>query len=513
VTVSVNAANLDPGQYSGQIAVRADTADDSPQFVSVVLNVLPPGSNPGPVVRPTGLIFTEALGGTTAAPQKVTVSNLTSVQGNFSTGKLTGDGSAWFDVSPSTGTITPSQPLDLTVTVSSKGLTAGIRRGVLTLLFQDGSVGTVNILYLIASGGVSNGASSARIGDRLQEAGSCTPTKLLPLVTSLGSQFVVPAGWPNALESRVVDDCGNPHVSGSAVATFSNGDAPLALISLKNGRWTGTWQVRNTQAAAITVNLTATNPALNISGTAVLAGGVQNSVSAPVMSAGGILSAASYAVGSPLALGSIVSIFGSHLANGQASATQLPLPTQLSGALVTIGGKAASLLFAGNGQINAVVPFGLPVNVPSQVIVRLGDSYTLPEPITVAAAQPGIFTKDLSGKGQAIAIRLDGTFAEPATPAHAGDALVFYAAGLGETTPQAVAGQPAPSSPLLTVASPVTLTIGGQPAAILFAGLVPGLASLYQINVTVPAGINDDAAAVVLTVGDQSSPPATIAVR
>ena len=40
----------------------------------------------------------------------------------------------------------------------------------------------------------------------------------------------------------------------------------------------------------------------------------------------------------------------------------MPLETQLAGSRVTIGGKTAPLMAASDGQINALVPFGLAVN-------------------------------------------------------------------------------------------------------------------------------------------------------
>jgi uncharacterized protein (TIGR03437 family) len=63
---------------------------------------------------------------------------------------------------------------------------------------------------------------------------------------------------------------------------------------------------------------------------------------------------------------------------------------------------------------------------------------------------------------------------------------------------------------------PVTLTIGGQQAQVLYAGGSPGsLAGLMQINARIPAGITaGDAVPVVLQVGDVQAPQSvTIAVR
>ena len=511
VTVSVNPANLAPGLYSGQIQVKSAAADNTPQFVSVILNVLPAGSNPGPLVLPTGLIFTQAVGGTPAGSQTITLSNLTGSQLTFATGKLTNDGANWFSVTPTTGTATPTQATNLTVSVSSAGLSPAIRQGVLTLLFQDGSVRTVNILYLLATGGVSS--TSADVSHPLATGGSCTPTKLLPLVTSLGSQFTVPAAWPNTLAAQVVDDCGNPHVNGTVTATFSNGDAPLPLISLKNGNWTGTWQVRNASASVIAITVNADNPSLNLAGSISVSGGLQSSANAPVIAAGGVLNGASFSPSAPLAPGSVVAIKGSNLANGTSSVSMFPLPSELSGALVTIGGRPAPLLYASQGQINAIIPYGLPVNTNTQVIVRQGNAYTSPESITLSGADPGILTKSATGTGQGVIIRTDGQLAEPDTPAQAGDEVVIYAVGLGDTTPEATAGQASTSLPLQMVTGAVSVTIGGENARVDFAGLTPGFAGLYQINAAVPAGVTGNSVPVVLTVAGQPSPTVTMAVQ
>jgi uncharacterized protein (TIGR03437 family) len=511
ITVSVNPANLAPGQYSGQIQVTSTTADNSPQFVSVILNVLPAGSNPGPLVLPTGLIFTQAAGGTAAGSQTITLSNPASAPETFTTETLTNDGANWLSVTPTAGTATPTQATTLTVTVSSAGLSPAIRQGVLTLFFQDGSVRTVNVLYLLVTGGVSS--QSAGLSHPLATSGSCTPTKLLPLVTSLGSQFTVPAEWPNTIETQVVDDCGNPLVNGTVTATFSNGDPPIPLISLKNGDWTGTWQINNTSSSIVAITVNADEPSLKISGTTSVSGSLQSTANAPVMSTGGVLNAASYSVSSPLSPGTLIAIFGSNLANGSSNSSTLPLSEQLSGTLVTIGGEPAPLLFASQGQVNAVIPYGLPVNTHLQVIVRQGNAYTSPQSITLSAANPAIFTQSLSGTGQGIIIRPNGEYAAPGTPAQAGEEVVIYAGGLGDTTPEATAGQAATASPLLYVANPVTLTIGGQSVNVDFAGLVPSLTGLYQINAAVPAGVSGDALPVVVTVAGQPSPAVTMAVQ
>lgn len=60
--------------------------------------------------------------------------------------------------------------------------------------------------------------------------------------------------------------------------------------------------------------------------------------------------------------------------------------------------------------------------------------------------------------------------------------------GLGATDPSVPSGTRAPSNPLTAALVPPRVTIDGQPAQVVFAGLTPGGAGLFQINFAVPAG-------------------------
>ena len=103
--------------------------------------------------------------------------------------------------------------------------------------------------------------------------------------------------------------------------------------------------------------------------------------------------------------------------------------------------------------------------------------------------------------------------AEPRTPALRGETIVVYCAGLGSVKPPVAPGSPAPT-PAAVTENPVELTIGGKKAQVIFAGLTPGLAGLYQINAVVPAdATTGDAVPVVIQVAGASSQPVTMAVR
>src|SRR3972149_11031809 len=115
---------------------------------------------------------------------------------------------------------------------------------------------------------------------------------------------------------------------------------------------------------------------------------------------------AGWAVGEPLAPGSIVSIYGTNLATAAGGAAVLPLPTSLGNATLSVAGQDVPLFYSSSGQINAQLPFDLPANSRPQVFVRVRSAETgpevpsVPETITIAATRPAIFTINQQGTGQ-----------------------------------------------------------------------------------------------------------------
>jgi uncharacterized protein (TIGR03437 family) len=311
--------------------------------------------------------------------------------------------------------------------------------------------------------------------------------------------------------------------SGSVVATFSNGDPSLSLTNLRDGRWSGTWQPRNALNAPVTITAGAQLVSPALKGTASVGGNLQPNVTTPLIKSGGVVSAASLAPQAPISPGSYVSIMGTNFAPGLTMAPTLPLPAQLNGMQVLLAGRPLALRSTSDGQINAIIPYDVPPNATHQMIVQRGTAASVPEPVTVAAAQPAIFTQDGSGQGLGMVVDMqpDGTqfMLDANDPASAGDTLLIYCAGLGPVDPPVAAGDVAPDSTSQTI-NPVTVTIGGVPATVQFAGLAPfsltgpdslDFAGIYQVSVTVPDGVTPAPdTPIVVTVAGQDSPPVTI---
>jgi uncharacterized protein (TIGR03437 family) len=527
IDVAVNVTGLRAGRYSGLIRVESSTARNSPQLVSVDLNVLPRGSNPGVLVRPTGLIFATQAETSSPGSQTVRLATAGTAAVDARSGVLTLDGGDWLEALPLNFAISVTDPQTVTVQPTLGTLTSGVYRGGLTLLFGDGSLQNVNILFLVVArpAGAAVVASYHTPGDGgdgvvpLDTTTPCVPTRLHAVHRSLGSSFSSPAGWPSAIEVQVADDCGAAVANATVVASFTNGDPPLVLSSLKNGTYIGTWRPSNA-ATQVVVTVRASLPPLTPVEIQAL-GAVGLNPSAPALNSGGIVNGASFAPGVAVAPGAIIAVFGRNLARGQNSASRVPLDTTLGGAALNIGGRDAPLFFSSDGQINAQLPFELTANTRHSAVVKTrleatgSETFAVPETITVTASQPGIFTTNQQGTGQGAIRDAQGRLVDTAAPAAAGDIVQVYCTGLGTTQPAIASGQAAPSAePLARVTLPVTATIGGKSAVVHYAGLAPGFVGLYQVNVQIPGGITPGSAVpLVLTQNGVPSNTVTLAIK
>jgi len=528
VDVSATPGSLRTGRYSGLVRVRAQTANNSPQLVTVDMNVLPAGANPGVLVRPTGLIFVAREGSSSPGSQTIRLATAGTRAVGVRGGVFTFDGAGWLEARPRNLTLLPGESATVTVQPTLGSLARGEYRGSLTLLFDDGSPSqVVNVLFVVAPGSAAPGSAGvpARMIENIplpwvaggdarapSDAVTCAPKKLYAMLRTTVGGFSSPAGWPTPIEVQVVDDCGTAVPNATVVAAFSTGEPVLVLTSLRNGLYTGTWRPVK-PAADITITVRAELSPLTAAEIRAR-GGVPENARAPALYSGGIVHAASFAPASPLAPGSIVSVFGRNLATGALGAGNLPLPTSLAGATLTIAGMDVPLFYSSDGQINAQLPFELAPNTRYQAVVKSSDAITVPETITVAQARPGIFTTSQDGKGQGVIMDVANRLVDSSNAAKAGDVVVVYCTGLGATNPAVRSGEAALASPLARVVTPVTVAIGGQPAVVQFAGLTPGFVGLYQVNVQIPSGVTPGASVpLVISQDGVPSNTVTLAVR
>ncbi len=225
----------------------------------------------------------------------------------------------------------------------------------------------------------------------------------------------------------------------------------------------------------------------------------------------------------------------------------------------------APLLFATNNQINLLVPSAVSnfIGKTIDAVVNAGSSASAPFSVTVAAADPGLFTVGSDGQGDGAILGLDWSLIGQGNPAGIrqnaadSDTVQIFATGLGAPDSKAdnsVAGGglwPADCASstsylaslnkltsgafpnldgtltasaalsagrlvpcLQSTASIPTVTIGGQPAVVTYAGWVPdSVAGQYQLNVRLPGSVAVGPLSaptqlpVLITVGGRSSQP------
>jgi uncharacterized protein (TIGR03437 family) len=208
----------------------------------------------------------------------------------------------------------------------------------------------------------------------------------------------------------------------------------------------------------------------------------------PIVGPGGVVDAASFKA--PVVPGSLVSIFGSNLSSGTASAGAIPLSVTLGGVSVIFNGIAAPLLYVSAQQINAQLPWEVPSTGAVTVVVTNGTAASAPQSVQVGSFSPGLFAIG----AYAVAVNPDGSLAAPigaipgvpSHPATPGDSLVLWGSGFGAVSPPAVTGNNSLDT-LRTATTPPTVTIAGIAAPVTFAGLSPQFVGVYQINVTMPS--------------------------
>jgi uncharacterized protein (TIGR03437 family) len=489
VSFSVNgaAASLSAQAHYATIEVTAPGALDSPQDFQVVLNVTPPAVSSAPDPEPAGLLFLTAVGGS-PAPQPVTIysDSTTPVNYRVSVDKRTG---SWLSVDPSLGAMSSSSPGKSTMSVNTAGLAAGVyHTGVTYASVPPTGVRTVNVTLIVQPAGLSSaGSSLSDVNPRQSSplAGpACTPSALVPTQTGLVDNFSVPASWPTPLAIVLANNCGSPVTNGQVTATFTNGDSPLplSLVNAATGLYSATW-TPHAASAQMTISAQATAPGL-AAATAQITGSVAPNGAAPALSANGVALPYNSQIGGSLAPGSIIYIAGSNLASLPVQAESYPLATTINGTSVSIGGVPAPLFYVSPGLIDAQIPFGLDPSKQYQVVVNANGALTAPQTIQLTKASPGLAANP---DGSLIAQHWeDYSLVSPASPATPGDYLILYLVGMGQTDNPVASGAATPLAPLSQVTSPPVVTLGGVPATVLFAGLTPGWAGLYQVNIQVP---------------------------
>lgn len=401
---------------------------------------------------------------------------------------------AWIDVTypgaPQVPVLRGGNGFELTLRLVDPGKVKIGERGTIILSFPGLVINQREhtIAIEVVAGGIL--PTTAAATETRSAAVSCAPTMLTAVFLNPVNLFNVRARLPVPIQARILDDCGTPLRSGAASVFFSSGEPAVALSYWPDEIWRGTWQPINLADSQISLKLSAVSAENLTRAQSFIYGFVSQNNVGPVVKAGSVRNAASArASGDTLAGGTIVSIFGDQLATSEAPYSARPTKT-LARTSVRIGSKYLPLFYVSPTQVNAVVPFAIPLG-PAQLIVERDDLVSVPLPIVVAAAQPGIFSVNELGTGQGSIRNQKGLLADSQAPAQRGEIVQIFCTGLGNVTPSVEVDEPAPDrEPVPRITGTITAIVGTSSAEVLFAGLAPGSNGIYRVDLRVPQAVN-----------------------
>jgi len=462
ITLALNTSALAAGSYTGYVLVSDPNAVDSPQEISVSVNIAGvPGS---------ATFYVTPVGGPVSSTfQRV---------------------------------YTPGGPLSGTATTQSGGNWLSLING--GLLFNGYAI------QVAAQHGQAVGAYTGSLvlsGSSTQTINVTLNVTNAPIVEPVTSPVLLSGSGGNASAVVTFTNQGSGTLSVTAATATSSGSGGNFLSasvagpnSIKITAAPGSLAA-GLYAGAVTITSNAANNSQISVPVIYLAEGTN-----PMIFSGGVTNIGNFASGSA-SPGEILTAFGDLLAPA-GSFTQNsglpPLAKTLNGVQVLVNGSPAPLYFTSEGQVAFQLPYETPAGTTATVQVVSGANAGNIRPVSVVAATPIelIWPASVIPGGYAIAVNAtDGslTLPSPVTgftthAAKPGDTLTIYCEGLGQTSPPAVTGAAATAVPLEQLPN-VTVTFGGglEGGSIVttaaFTGLTPTAVGLYQVNVTIPPGI------------------------
>jgi len=477
ISVGVDGSKLPQGTYTGTVTLLATTpnAGNSPAFLPVTLTV-----NAGTIsASPTSLVFTQVSAGPPPASQSFTLSGAPGAI-SFQTAAATGSGGAWLSASPASG----STPGTVQVSVAANSLEVGSYSGNVTVAAAgaDGSPIMVPVtLNVLVPHALS--VSPTLITFTTQPGSTAVQSAQVQLSSAGGSTSytVATSGgtWLGASPS-----------SGATPATITVTANPTALLT---GAYSGTFTLSSPNsitAVTVTVNL------------------VVGTVSSPVVNA--VANAASYFSGA-IAPGENIVIFGSGIGPPQltrGTVTNGVVDTSVAATRVLFDGIASPMIYALSSQTSAMAPYEVTGRSTVNVVVEYQGVQSSPVEYTLTPTAPGIYSQNAQGTGPGAILNQDYSINLPATPASKGSVVAVYMTGEGYTVG---AADGAIATGLLSPVLPVTATVGGIPATVIYAGTAPGIVTgAMQVNVQIPSNApSGPSVPIVITVGTGTSAAST----
>jgi uncharacterized protein (TIGR03437 family) len=486
VVATINPTGLAVGTYSGSITVQGSGSASSipAQTIPVTLTI----ASSTVTATPTSLTFAQSVGGSAPASQTIQINGVPAGTTIGAVATVFNGSGNWLTASVSNNTVT--------VNANGSLLALGTYTGVVTVIVPGALGSPLYVPVTLAVGAAPTlSVSPTTVNFAFQIGTQVALTAQAVQVSSTGSNVPFTATF-------------TPQTGGAFVTvTPTSGTTPTTLgltlnavvLTLAPGAYSGTITVASPNVPGgnqtVTVNLTVT--------------------AGPTPVVLSVTNAGSFQPG-PISPGEIITLFGNNIGPATpASGTGFQftaagtVPTTLAGVTVTIGNVKAPLIFVGPTQINAIVPYEVFGQTTANVVVSLNGAMSTGTLVQVVPTSPSIFTLEQNGSGQGAILNQNNSVNSVFNPAAKGSIIQMFGTGEGQLVPRVQTGCVSGLAlPLPTpVATPVTVTIGGQPATpVTYAGEAPTLVcGVIQINATVPTNIGSGPQTVVVTIGSNTN--------
>jgi uncharacterized protein (TIGR03437 family) len=470
---------LKPGDGSGSLTIPVNVNAGTDSSVSVT---------------PGQLSFVYLENGAAPASQNLTVT--TTAAASYSVQFISSSGGNWLTVTPWSLAASGGANATLTANVTTSGLAANNYSGQIVLTNNNTGAQRIVPVTLAVGSPVTVSAVPQALTFHAAVGGATTEQTQTVQLTGTGgtATFQASAAGVSGASNFLTVSAS----TGSTPATLTVGLNSAVVAGLAAGNYSGAVTISSpdipggSETVPVTLVVSSTIPQVTT-----------------------IVSSASLQPG-PLSPGEMITIFGSGLAGSAGSSSTSTgglLPTTLGNAVVNFDGYPAPLIYVSPGQINAIVPYEIAGQTVTKVTVSQDGIPSQALEMRVVATAPAIFSAGQTGNGPGAILNADDRPNGSNHAAATGSVVQIFATGEG-LSQDAISGSFTPAQPPFRMPlAAVSMTIGGLPAQVEFAGEAPGLVSgILQINAVIPAGAASGPQPVVLKIGDATNNTQAITV-
>ncbi|MCS7316361.1 MAG: hypothetical protein NZ554_12880, partial [Bryobacteraceae bacterium] len=208
----------------------------------------------------------------------------------------------------------------------------------------------------------------------------------------------------------------------------------------------------------------------------------------PYVPPSGVRNAAGLTPETAVAPGSLIAIYGVHLAPRYEAGPDSPLAQSLAGVTVALGERLLPLRFVSPEQINAQL-FSDVSEGEHRLLVRQPEREPLEVPFRVARNAPGLFEREEGGRALALAFHEDGSLVGWTRPARRGALVTLWGTGFGPYRRPVPDGFAVPEGLLAELQDETEVLVGERLLRPLWAGAAPGQAGIVALRLRLPADL------------------------